>query len=209
MWFDILKIEPYERAVAEEFADEADYQDIQNKRLRRNAIARLKWRLKRNPTKEELEAYFGKPTRFRQLEEKWERMKAGEPYDAKPIKTYKPRKPPIMRQQELTPHNPKVKRVGKSAIKNWIKDFIRKHLESMAVGEKITTDEMVEILNANVSNATFLGPRGNQVRFSSNTKFDKHINNHQVGTILMRQNTDIVDVPISSQGLSKGYVVRK
>ena len=30
--------------------------------------------------------------------------------------------------------------VGKAAIRIWIKNFIKEHLESMAVGEKITTD---------------------------------------------------------------------
>jgi hypothetical protein len=103
-----------------------------------------------------------------------------------------------------------LKRRGKSAIGEWIKTFIRNHLESMAVGEKITTDEMIELLNKNIGEATYLDPnRGTQVRFPSTTKFDKWLTSRRIGRILMRHNTDIVDVPRWPQGRPRGYVVRK
>lgn len=110
---------------------------------------------------------------------------------------------------------------GKAAIRIWIKSFIREHLESMAVGEKITTDEMVTLLNENIRDGTFLAPATSnpayenlsrpeqQVKFASHTNFDKHLTKQTIGQILMRQNTDIVDIPKQSAGRSKGYVVRK
>jgi|TARA_R110002020_G_scaffold461768_1_gene680824 hypothetical protein len=104
--------------------------------------------------------------------------------------------------------------VGKAAIRIWIKNFIKEHLESMAVGEKITTDEMIELLNENIRDGTYLASATirrpeTQVRFPPNTNFDKWLTSRNIGTILMRQNTDIVDVPKTLKGRSKGYVVRK
>tara|TARA_R110002020_G_scaffold157851_1_gene340873 strand:+ start:856 stop:1191 length:336 start_codon:yes stop_codon:yes gene_type:complete len=101
-------------------------------------------------------------------------------------------------------------RGGKPAIQKWIKNFIREHLESMSSGEKITTNDMIELLNENIRDATYLDQyRNTQVRFSSNTKFDKFLTAVNIGAILMRQNTDIVDAPKTPKGRSKKYVVRK
>jgi hypothetical protein len=103
-----------------------------------------------------------------------------------------------------------LKRRGKSAIGEWIKTFIRNHLESMAVGEKITTDEMIELLNKNIGEATYLDPnRGTQVRFPSTTKFDKFLSPRYISRILMMQNKNIVDVARFPNGNPRGYVVRK
>ena len=189
MWFDILKISTEEAIQdAKRYGDKEDLITTQERR--------------------------------KALEEKWERMKAafqektGEPYD---VKSKKPQYK--LQQQELTPRNPKVKRVGlgKSAVKKWIKDFIRNHLESMAVGEKINTNDMITLLNASIGDATYLSPetgaRGQrpemQVKFAGKTKFDKHINPQQIGGILMRQNKDIVDVYTSKHRDKMSYVVRK
>ena len=102
-----------------------------------------------------------------------------------------------------------LKRKGKSAMGQWVKTFIRNHLESMAVGEKITTDEMIELLNKNIKKATYLDPnKGTQVRFSHFNR-DRHLTSKNIGAILMRQNKDIVDVARWPYGRTKGYVVRK
>ena len=108
-------------------------------------------------------------------------------------------------------------RGGKPSIGEWVKTFIRNHLESMSVGEKITTTEMIELLNKNIGEATFLSPKAGeggsrpemQVKFPSNTKFDNYLTKKNVSQILMRQNKDIVDIPREPAGRSKGYVVRK
>jgi hypothetical protein len=91
MWKDILKIDRYERAVAEEFADDEDYMITQQRgkalkekwermkekirageplsegrilgKLRSNAYQRLYQRLKRAPTKEEVEEELKNPTK--------------------------------------------------------------------------------------------------------------------------------------------------
>jgi DNA-directed RNA polymerase specialized sigma subunit len=70
MWKDILKIDRYERAVAEEFADDEDYMTAQQyrkdkRKLRSNAYQRLYQRLNRAPTKEEVEEEVKNPTRRR------------------------------------------------------------------------------------------------------------------------------------------------
>ena len=104
--------------------------------------------------------------------------------------------------------------LGKAAIRIWIKSFIREHLESMSVGERISTNDMITLLNESIRDGTFLSPTTGyrpetQVKFPSNTNFDKHLSKHHIGSILMRQNTDIVDIPKQPAGRSKGYVVRK
>tara|TARA_R100001244_G_scaffold1150_1_gene1814 strand:+ start:135 stop:467 length:333 start_codon:yes stop_codon:yes gene_type:complete len=100
-------------------------------------------------------------------------------------------------------------RRGKSTIGEWIKTFIRNHLESMAVGEKITTAEMVELLNKNIGEATYLDSnKGTQVRFSQ-VRVDRRLTMGNISNILMRQNKDIVDVARTPNGRPRGYVVRK
>jgi hypothetical protein len=100
-------------------------------------------------------------------------------------------------------------RRGKSPMGEWLKTFIRNHLESMSVGEKITVTEMIELLNKNIGEATYLDSnRGAQIRFG-NVNVDKHLNKRKISNILIRQNKDIVDVARTPNVTSRGYVVRK
>ena len=99
------------------------------------------------------------------------------------------------------------------SVKKVIRKFIREHLENMQEGESITTNEMVDLVRENMADATFLAPTVGtrpemQVKFG-NVKVDKYTSPRFIGSIMIRENTDIVDVPRRPDGRGKGLVVRK
>ena len=80
-------------------------------------------------------------------------------------------------------------------FKKWLRAFIREHLESMEVGEMITTREMFDLVEAGKGEATFLAPStGNrpekQVRFPTGSHSPK-ISMHFIGMII-KENKDIM-----------------
>ena len=47
-------------------------------------------------------------------------------------------------------------KLNKNLARQWVKNFIREHLESMSSGEKITTKEMLDLLFDNKENAHYV-----------------------------------------------------
>jgi hypothetical protein len=87
----------------------------------------------------------------------------------------------------------------KPAFKKWLRLFIREHLESMEVGEIISSKEMVEVVEEKKSEGTYLSPisggRGRrrpemQIRFGSGRATPK-VTINLIGN-LIGENKDIV-----------------
>jgi hypothetical protein len=97
-----------------------------------------------------------------------------------------------------------IKGGGQKIFKKWLRAFIREHLESMEVGEMITTREMFDLVEAGKGEATFLAPPSGiggirpeiQIRFGSGRNTPK-ISMYLIGMII-KENKDIIQRKVAS-----------
>jgi len=94
-----------------------------------------------------------------------------------------------------------IKGGGQKAFKKWLRAFIREHLESMEVGEMITTREMFDLVEAGKGGATFLASQigtrpSHRKRFGSGRNTPK-ISMYLIGMIL-KENKDIIQRKVAS-----------